>query len=180
MTPQQLHDALGELSDDLLQEADALRKPRKQPWGTVAALAACVCLAVGIGLFAGTMQQLPVAVGQENAPTQTNPITPESLPVQTHPVWPDIFIISESDPFASTISSNSFRALILEAKQDHLVVRVTTGDDCFQADRVLKVYLPAELVPIYTPGDTVKVFYSGLTTPTDADSIQALGIVPIE
>lgn len=55
MTPQQLHDALNFLSDDLLEQTDALRQRKRFSWKPLAALAACACLVAGLYLFAPSM-----------------------------------------------------------------------------------------------------------------------------
>lgn len=52
MTPEQLHDALNFLSDDLLEQTDALRQRKRISWKPLAALAACACLVAGLYLFA--------------------------------------------------------------------------------------------------------------------------------
>ena len=54
MNPEQLHDAISLLSDDLLVPVDKLRQKKRIPWKSVAALAACACLVVGLWtLFPG-------------------------------------------------------------------------------------------------------------------------------
>lgn len=52
MTPEQLHDALNFLSDDLLEQTDALRQRKRINWKPIAAIAACACLVAGLYLFA--------------------------------------------------------------------------------------------------------------------------------
>lgn len=48
MTPQLLLDALEHLPESYLAEAEALQKKKKRIWPTVAALAACLCLVLGL------------------------------------------------------------------------------------------------------------------------------------
>lgn len=51
MTAEHIHDALNHLPDALLEATDALRQRRRTPWRSVAALAACACLVVGLWFF---------------------------------------------------------------------------------------------------------------------------------
>ena len=51
MTPENFLDALEHLPESYLAEAEALQKQKKRLWPTVAALAACLCLAVGLWQF---------------------------------------------------------------------------------------------------------------------------------
>ena len=69
MTPEHLLDALEHLPDSFLAEADGLQKQKKRIWPTVAALAACLCLVIGLW-------QLPI--GQKSADNATS-IKTESL-----------------------------------------------------------------------------------------------------
>ena len=68
MTAEQLHDALGLLPSDLIEEADALRhNPRKKPipFRRLTALAAAFVLVLGCGLFA--MKSKLLAIGRKEA-----------------------------------------------------------------------------------------------------------------
>lgn len=58
---EQLHDALTLLPDDLLEPVDALRQKKRFPWKSLAALAACLCLVVGLWFF------FPGAVSMDSA-----------------------------------------------------------------------------------------------------------------
>lgn len=48
MKPEHLLDALEHLPETYLAEAELLQKPKKRIWPTVAALAACLCLVIGL------------------------------------------------------------------------------------------------------------------------------------
>lgn len=48
MNAEKLMDAMNLLPDDLLEETDALRQKKRIPWKSLTALAACLCLAVGL------------------------------------------------------------------------------------------------------------------------------------
>ncbi len=51
MTAEHIHDALNHLPDDLLEAADAIRCRKRFPLRSVAALAACACIALGLWFF---------------------------------------------------------------------------------------------------------------------------------
>lgn len=54
MNAEHLHDAISLLPEDLLEPVDKLRQRKPIPWKSVAALAACACLVVGLwSLFPG-------------------------------------------------------------------------------------------------------------------------------
>lgn len=85
MKKEQLSELLGQVDDDLLLEADRKRKqPRRKLWIPIAALAACLCLIVGLAAPAlwnrPTSDNLPSGSGQ--------PLGTEKTPIQmdaTHP-----------------------------------------------------------------------------------------------
>lgn len=47
MTPQKLMDAMNYLPEELIEKTDALRQKKRNHWKSWAALAACLCMAVG-------------------------------------------------------------------------------------------------------------------------------------
>ena len=66
MTAEQLHDALGLLPSDLIEEADNFRRDPKKapiPFRRWAALAACAVMVAGCGIFALRTGMLPLAGG---------------------------------------------------------------------------------------------------------------------
>lgn len=52
ISPEMIHDALTLLPEDLIEPVDALRRRKRFYWKPVAAVAACLCLAVGLWLLA--------------------------------------------------------------------------------------------------------------------------------
>jgi hypothetical protein len=57
MNPEQLHDAISLLPEDLLEPVDQLRQKKRIPWKSVAVLAACMCLVLGLwSLFPDDMK----------------------------------------------------------------------------------------------------------------------------
>lgn len=48
---QNIHDALNLLPDDLLAPVEAMRQRKRFPWRSVTAVAACLCLGVGLWYF---------------------------------------------------------------------------------------------------------------------------------
>lgn len=59
MIPEQIHDALSLLPEELLIPVDALRQKKRTIWKPVAALAACAALAVGLWfLFPGAAKSM--------------------------------------------------------------------------------------------------------------------------
>lgn len=52
ISPEMIHDALTLLPEDLIEPVDALRRRKRSHWKPVAAVAACLCLAVGLWLLA--------------------------------------------------------------------------------------------------------------------------------
>ena len=94
MKKEQLSELLGQVDDDLLLEADRKRKqPRRKLWIPIVALAACLCLIVGLAAPAlwnrPTSDNPPSGSGQplgtEKTPIQTNATQPRVL---RSPVYP--------------------------------------------------------------------------------------------
>ena len=51
MNPEKLHDALSLLDEDLIQPVEKLRRRRPVRWQSIASLAACLVVAVALGIF---------------------------------------------------------------------------------------------------------------------------------
>lgn len=51
MNAENLHDAISLLPEDLLTPVDQLRQKKRIPWRSITAVAACLCLAVGLWLI---------------------------------------------------------------------------------------------------------------------------------
>ena len=83
MTAEQLHDALGLLPFDLIEEADNLRRsPKKKPFslGRWTALAAAFVLVAGCGLFALRTGLLPLAGGGRTESAMNKAVMQECEP----------------------------------------------------------------------------------------------------
>lgn len=103
MNPEQLHDALSQLPDDLIAEVDALRRPVKKtiPWKRLVPVAACFALVLGLLTIAlPLLQQKDAAtefqysdseapMAQESAKEPETPMESAPVAAGSAPLLPD-------------------------------------------------------------------------------------------
>ena len=143
ITPEQIHDALSLLPEELLAPVDAMRCSRRNYWKPVAAVAACLALAVGLS-FA-----FPGAVTQDSA-------VPEN----------GMGAISDSIEQESQ-TEESLSAIVSQVHEDHLVVTWITrpaGD----APETAKVYFDElEDIPQFMQGQKLRIYCKATDSPEE-------------
>lgn len=106
MNPEALHDAVSLLPEDMLTQVDQLRQKKRVPWKSIAALVACLCLAVGLWLFfPGDMVAMDSAANGAGAPEFEEPMegschstSTKGIMVHVYSVEADHIQISEKPP----------------------------------------------------------------------------------
>ena len=143
MTPDTLHDALSLLPQDLLIPVDRLRQKKRVHWKSVAALAACLCLVVGLWFL---NPQSKVATDSANGKGEM----PEYEPMETH-------------QFSTTASGIAVK--VLRAEENHLVVAPKQPEKL--SDENISLQLPSlqltfenlEQIPQVQAGQTIRIYF---------------------
>lgn len=148
MNPEQLHDALNLLDEDLIAETDRLRRGRF-PWRHLGALAACLAVVCVVGTFAFSQGPISAESAPENG-TPEHVLDESSLELEnTKPINKD------SDDLANVweVSDGDKQSLLMES----MLVEVTAmGEDSFTAT----VLNPDRF---YAAGDSVTIHLTPLT-----------------
>lgn len=139
--PQNIHDALNLLSDDLIAPVEALRQKKPIPWKMFTALAASVCLCVGLWYF------FPVAA-TENAAGGT----PENGSGLTGKV---------EHSFSLSLTGD---LLVCEVGKDYITVvplmDSAVADSTAVQDTAITVTLESlESVPELKPGQHIRIYF---------------------
>lgn len=137
MNAEHLHDAISLLPDDLLEPVDQLRQKKHISWKSVATLAACACLVVGLwSLFPGGMKSADNATG----------MVPE-----------DGFGILNDSITQESAGSSFLSAIIVEVAQDHITV--LPGQLATDIAEPITVQLDElETVPELVKGQRIKLY----------------------
>ena len=144
MTPDRLHDAITLLPEELLTPVDALRQKKRFHWQPLAALAACLCLAVGLWL-------LPISAANEKS--NGSILDPEEG-------RGDGYAGSITDQVVEESTSGTFLiATVTEVTEDYLIVQGKDAEPMqIQRDAI-------EECPAISPGQTIRIFYRDATPP---------------
>lgn len=147
MNADMLHDAISMLPEDLLAPVDALRCKKRFRWQPVAALAACLCLVMGLWLF-------PPAFSKNSS--NGSVIGPEEG-------LGDGFCGSITDQITQESATTcSLRATVVEVAEDYLIVQLSNAE-------AVTVQLDALEQPVtLSPGQIIKLYCNEIpydTTP---------------
>lgn len=158
MKPEELHEAIGELPEELLAPVDALRKKKTVHWARWAALAAAclLILAVPFGL--------PQFTGGETATAKGD------LAYSQQEVAPEY-----------SAPQQSFRAEVLELHPGTILVKPLEGEGVLRsADRIYASFSKVEDLPRIEVGDIVEITYNGMlqeTYPATAVGVTGIRVV---
>jgi len=148
MNVDSLHDAISLLPEELLIPVDRLRQKKRLPWRSVAALAACLCLVVGLWLFfPGDMVAMDSANGgiELGVPAEENQYsasTSESLSRAGSITVTVVSITEEENQLICTLSG-AFEDAGLSAAQAQITVSFEN----------------LEQIPTLKPEDTIRIYY---------------------
>ena len=144
MNPEKLQDAISLLPEALLTPVDRLRQKKRVPWKSIAAVAACLCLVIGLSfLFPGASTAMDSASnGAGAAPEKGDPI----------------------EEAAQTGSTSGFVVEVLRVDQDYAIVfdrpdGAETEDVCIQMSSLMLTYENLEEIPQLQPGQTIRIYY---------------------
>ena len=146
MTPEQLHDAITLLPEDLLTPVDQLRQKKHFPWRSLATTAACLCLVVGLSFL------FPSADNMMNSGNSG-----WGNPEQAEPMEDGEHSYSQSEEGALvevlSVEENSLRVFSKPS------VDMGEGDFCIQLTTLTLSFENLEEIPDVLPGQTLLIYY---------------------
>ena len=143
MTPETLHDAITLLPEDLLIPTDRLRQKKRIPWRSAAALAACLCLVVGLCFW---------NPGAKNAMDTANGAgaTPECEPMENA---------------QHSTADAGVMVTVVAADKDHLLVTDPQPDIIYGADISIQplstrlTFENLQQIPSVQEGQTIRIYF---------------------
>lgn len=169
MKREELMDAIGQLPEELIEGAAKKRMQKKLHWAPWAAVAACLCL----------LLSLPLAMGSMKAESKADGSLMET-PMEAKPEPGDVAngsLYGESES-----GSARFLATVIEVNSWGLLVEPL--EDAWErssSDRIEVTFPDPEAAQEFTPGDLVRVTYSGMlqelypARAVDVTAIERLG-----
>lgn len=138
MTPDKLHDAITQLPEELLATVDVLRQKKRFHLQPLAALAACLCLAVGLWM-------LPISAANDKSNGSIG--EPEGG-------RGDGFSGLTTDQIIEESTSTCFvTATVTEITEQYFIVQPENAEP-------LTVWLNTlEEYPAVSPGETIRIYY---------------------
>ena len=150
MKESHIHDAIGEISEDLLLPVEKLRQKKRQPWVKWTAMAACIALVLCLPLTWGNMEK------------STADLVNDSLraPAEMEEAKDEHAYGSMMD----AVQQAAFRATVLEIYGDSaILVEPLKGEAEEHSSDRFEIYLgDLETVPVFQKGDVVEIVYDGL------------------
>ena len=139
MNPERLHDAITLLPEELLTPVDQLRQKKQFPWKSMAAVAACAVLAVGLWL---------INPGQKVSMDAINGAAAE------------VGKPKEEVQYSSGTGADSYQVEVLEVAEDHiLIVEPPADGGCIQMATLTMTFENLDQVPTLQPGQTIRIYF---------------------
>lgn len=152
MKESQIHDALGQLPEELLVPVEKLRAKKRYPVMKWAAAAACLCILLSLPLgWAGDIKAESTNNGSQEAARE-----------------PQYEAVSDSLHSESQTQAAVLRAMVLEVHDGYgIQVQPLEGEDEARSSDRIDVALSAlEQVPQIQVGDIVEITYDGMIQET--------------
>ena len=162
MREDKIHDAIGELPEDLLMPVEKLRQKKRYPIIKWAALAACLCLLLSLPLGTGMMGATK-AESLNEAPME-NKVQEDSLGM-----------------VADDAGVSAFRGKVLEVHEQCVLVEPLEGEA--ERNSCSKIYVSfgkLEKTPEIAVGDILVITYDGMiqeTYPAQINSVYSVEVI---
>lgn len=148
MKEQRIHDAIGELPEDLLIPVEKLRQKKQYPVMKWAVIAACFCLLLILPLSAG-MQNAEKAENLQEEPKE------EALQQNVYAGLTDDAGIS------------AFRGKVLEKYENSVLIEPLEGEsELRSSDKIVVFFWDLKQVPETEVGDILEIVYDGMIQET--------------
>ena len=162
-----IHDAIGEISEELIDPVAKLRQKKRYPVIKWAAVAACLCLVLS----------LPLGLGSKNGLKMEN--TAGSPEMENENLFSGI--LDRVDGAADVTVGTAFRAKVLEVQEKSLLVTPLEGEkELLSSDKIYISLGKLAQVPEIRVGDILMIHYDGMiqeTYPAQINGTYAIDIV---
>lgn len=165
----QIHDAMGDLPEELLAPVEKLRQKKRYPIMKWAAIAACLCLLLGLPLGTGMMG----AMKAESANAEAKVESPQ-----------ENFLADMEDSIGAVTdgaSVSSFRGKVLEVHEKYVLVEPLEGENernC--SDKIEVSFWNLKQVPEIAIGDILEIVYDGMIQETYPARITGTSAIRIQ
>lgn len=153
MNESQIHDAIGELAEELIEPVAKLRRKKRYPVTGWVAAAACFCLLLTIPW--GWMSRNGMKAESAGSPAE-----PE---INQENKYSGIL----DDAGTAAVSDAIFRAKVLQVHEKYVLVEPLEGEmELLCSDKIEVSCGTMEQLPLMAAGDTVEIIYDGLIQET--------------
>ena len=156
MNEYQIHDAIGEISEELIAPIAKLRQKKRYPAVKWVAAAACLCLLLSLPLELGTRQDM-------NAESAGSLMEPETEQENKHSG-----LMDQEDGKSDMVADvAAFRAKVLEVHEKCVLVEPLDGENernC--SDKIYVSFRNIKQIPEIKAGDVLEIRYDGLIQET--------------
>ena len=144
MKEQRIHDAIGELPEDLLAPVEKLRQKKRYPVMKWVAIAACLCLLLGTGMMDATKAESLNEEAKADAPQEN-------------------FFADMEDGITVSV----FCGKVLEVHEKCVLVEPLEGEDELRSsDKIEVSFWNLKQVPEIAVGDILEIVYDGMIQET--------------
>lgn len=158
MNEHHIHDAIGEISEELIDPVAKLRQKKRYPAVKWVAAAACICL---------VLLSLPLGASMRNdmkAESAGSAMDPEMNMENYYGAIMDQETDGASDMI---VAASVFRAKVLEVDEKCVLVEPLEGEDELRcSDKIYVSFGHLEQIPEMKVGDTLQIQYDGLIQET--------------
>ena len=169
MNEYQIHDAIGEISEELIEPVAKLRQKKRYPVAKWAAVAACLCLVLSFSLGLGSRNGLKME--------STSSMGAPEMEME------NLFsgMLDKVDGAADITVGTSFRAKVLEVNEKSVLVEPLEGEkELLSSDKIYVSFGKLAQIPEIRVGDILQIHYDGMiqeTYPAQINSTYAIDIV---
>ena len=169
MIEHQIHDAIGEISEDLIDPVAKLRQKKRYPAVKWAAVAACLCLVASFSLSLVGKHDLKMESTNFAGAPEVEMENMQSA------------LLDKADGTADTATGTTFRAKVLEANEQQVLVMPLEGEqERLCSDKIYVTFGKLAQIPQMQAGDILQIHYDGMiqeTYPAQINGTYAIEII---
>lgn len=152
MSEHQLHDAIGEISEELIDPVARLRQKKRYPVAKWAAIAACLCLLLSLPFTWNTFSTA-------KAESMNTGLAPQSNILNR---FDGMLDKTEDEAKESIVESTVFRATVLEVDEGCVLVEPLEGEhERLCSDKIYVFFGTLVQTPEIRVGDVLQIQYDG-------------------
>lgn len=169
MNEHQLHDAIGDISEELIDPVAKLRQKKRYPVAKWVAAAACLCLLLSIPLTWNSFNGSKLA--------SLNTESKAEIDISTR--FNGMLDSAENSPAETVEGATVFRAKVLEVYEGSVLVEPLEGEqELLCSDRIYVSFSAWTRTPELRAGDILRIRYDGMIR--ESYPAQIIGTYTIE